>query len=123
DGYALLDANGQPLQIEAEGPVTISGDGTIFVNGQQAGQVGIAAFADPRAELTRSRPNTFTAAGAPTGEETGVVVQGYVEASNVNAALVMAQMTKVARHYEAAQQMVQNQDELLGRAISTLGRL
>ena len=121
DGYYLLDTNGQPLRIEGDGPVTISGNGTLYVDGQEAGQVGVAAFANPRTELRRTLPNVFTAAGQPTGEETGVVVQGYLEASNVNAALVVAQMTKVARHYEAAQQMVQNQDELLGRSISTLG--
>ena len=73
--------------------------------------------------LVRSMPNLFSAAGGPTGEELGVVSQGYLEASNVNPAQLMAQMTLIARNYEAAQQMVQNQDELLGRAINTLGRL
>jgi flagellar basal body rod protein FlgG len=35
---------------------------------------------------------------------------------------LMAQMIEISRSYQAAQQMVQNQDELLGKAISTLGR-
>jgi len=32
----------------------------------------------------------------------------------------MTQLVEVARSYEAAAKMVQNQDELLGQAISTL---
>jgi flagellar basal body rod protein FlgG len=52
----------------------------------------------------------------------GEVVQKYLETPNISPAEIMTKMTQVARHYEAAQKMVQNQDELLGQAISTLGQ-
>jgi flagellar basal body rod protein FlgG len=42
--------------------------------------------------------------------------------SNANPAQLMTQMVAVSRAYEAAQQMVQVQDELLGQSINTLGR-
>jgi flagellar basal body rod protein FlgG len=123
DGYLVLSADGQPIVLDGEGEVTVGGDGTLFQDGQSAGRLGLVAFANPESELARSLPNLFSAAGAPSGEQLGVVSQGYLEASNVNPAQIMAQMTLIARNYEAAQQMVQNQDELLGRAINTLGRL
>jgi flagellar basal body rod protein FlgG len=123
DGFQVLSDDGQPIALNGEGVISVGGDGTLFQDGQAAGKLGLAAFADPERELVRSMPNLFSAAGGPTGEELGVVSQGYLEASNVNPAQLMAQMTLIARNYEAAQQMVQNQDELLGRTINTLGRL
>jgi len=44
-------------------------------------------------------------------------------ASAANAAQLMTQMVEVARSYEAAQNLVRNQDELLGKTISSLGRI
>jgi flagellar basal body rod protein FlgG len=124
DGYQVLDAAGAPITL-ADGTVAVAGDGTLTVDGQAAGQLGLASFADPEAELARdpARGNLFIAAGQPTGQEQGTVVQGYLETSNINPAQLMTQMVSVGRAYEAAQMLVQTQDELLGRAISTLGRL
>lgn len=121
DGYKVLSSDGQPIDLP-EGNMAILGDGSLLVDGEPAGQLGLAAFTDPAGELTRSLPNTFAAEGGPTGEELGVVQQGYLETANVDTAEVMTQMAMVARAYEAAQQMVQNQDSLLGKTIATLGR-
>jgi flagellar basal body rod protein FlgG len=121
DGYAVLDEAGAPITLP-EGAVAIGGDGTLSVNGAPVAQLGLALFAAPETELIRDLPNTFAAAGQPTGTARGVIVQGYVEASNINPAQLMTQMVSVGRAYEAAQQLVQVQDELLGRAISTLGQ-
>jgi flagellar basal-body rod protein FlgF len=126
DGYKVLNDGGQPITLP-EGEVSIAPDGTITVNGAAAGRLGLATFANPEAELTRDLPNTFVAVGgaAPTttGQPLGSVAQGYLEMSNANPAQLMTQMVAVSRAYEAAQQMVQNQDEMLGKAINTLGRL
>lgn len=121
DGYQVLDAADNPITIP-DGLVAITEDGSIYVDGQLSGQIAIDSFEDPDAELLRDLPNTFEAAGPPTGTETGRVQQFYLEMANVNPALLMTQMVDVARAYEAAQQMVTVQDELLGRTISTLGR-
>jgi flagellar basal body rod protein FlgG len=121
DGYQILNSSGQPITLP-EGELMVLGDGNLMVNGQPAGQLGLAAFKDPAAELTRSLPNTFAAAGQPTGEERGFITQGYLETANLDSAEIMTQMVIVARAYEAAQQMVQNQDELIGKTIATLGR-
>jgi flagellar basal body rod protein FlgG len=51
------------------------------------------------------------------------VVQGYLESSNANISQLMTQMVEVGRSYEAAQKLVQNQDELLGKTIASLGRI
>lgn len=124
DGYAVLSSTGAPITLP-EGEVSVAPDGTINVNGQVVGQLGLAAFANPATELTRDSlaGNTFAAAGAPTGTNAGTVQQGFLEMANVNPAQLMTQMVAVGRAYEAAQQLVHVQDDLLGRAIATLGRL
>jgi flagellar basal-body rod protein FlgF len=121
DGFQVLNSSGQPIKLP-EGSVSIAPDGTISVNNVTAGQLGLAAFLNPAAELTRDQSNTYTAAAAPTGKVDGQVRQGYLESSNANEAQLMAQLDLVSKSYEAAQQMVQNQDELLGKTISQLGQ-
>jgi flagellar basal body rod protein FlgG len=122
EGYRVLNVNGQPITLP-EGRVAIGSNGVIRVNNAEVARLGLAAFEDPRVELTQDLPNTFRAAGGPTSDAVGTVVQGFVEQSNVNAALMMTQMVEVNRAYQAAQRLVQTQDELLGRAIQILGRL
>lgn len=122
DGYYVLDDSGQPITLTSDGTLSVSGDGTLFINGEQTGKMGIASFSDPETQLVRETPNTFSAEDEPDGEELGTVAQGYLENANINSADVMTQMVQIARHYEAAQKMVQTQDELAGRAISTLGK-
>jgi flagellar basal-body rod protein FlgF len=123
DGYYVLDDAGQQITLPEGGELAVSGDGTLFVDGTQVARLGLAAFNDPQTELTKDLPNMYAANGQPTGTELGTVAQGYLEAANVNPAQLMTQMVQVARQYEAAQQMVQNQDQLLGQTIATLGRL
>lgn len=121
DGYFVLSETGQPIVLP-EGEASIAPDGTVLINGQTVTQISLASFADPKTELVRDMPNVFSAVSAPTGEERGTVQQGFLEMSNVNPAQIMSQMVAVERAYEAAQQMVTVQDELLGQAISSLGR-
>ncbi|MGB9521474.1 MAG: flagellar hook-basal body protein [Anaerolineales bacterium] len=120
DGYQVLDDGGQPINLP-DGDIAVSPDGSITVNGQTVAKIGLAAFENPTQELTRDLPNLFMAEGGPTSDVYGSISQGYLEMSNANPAQLMTQMVSVTRAYEAAQKMVQTQDELLGKAISTLG--
>lgn len=124
EGYFVLDDAGQRITLPEIGTLVIGTDGSIRADDNPPfATLGLAAFNDPRTELVGDLPNTYSAAAAPTGTDIGQVVQGYLEDSNVNPTLMTAQMVEVNRAYEAAQKLVQTQDELLGRVISTLGRL
>jgi flagellar basal-body rod protein FlgF len=120
DGYQVMDDTGQAINLP-EGDLEVSPDGTLAVNSQNIAKLGLAAFEDPSTELKRDLPNLFIAEGGATSENTGTVQQGFLEMSNTNPSQLMTQMVAVARAYEAAQKMVQTQDELLGTAISRLG--
>ncbi len=122
DGFQVLDDAGQTINVP-DGEVSIGADGAITVDGTAVATLGIGVFAAPETELTRAEGNLFTGPAASTGTEVPRVAQGYLEMSNANPSQMMAQLVEVARSYEAAQKMVQNQDELLGKSIASLGRI
>ena len=122
DGFQVLDDAGGPIQLP-DGDVSVSPDGAISVNGEAVATLGIGVFATPETELQHTEGNLFTGPAASTGEDVPRVVQGYLETSNANPSQLMTQLVEVARSYEAAQKLVQNQDELLGKAIASLGRI
>ncbi len=122
DGYQVLDDAGQPIELP-DGEVSVAQDGAISVNGTVVATLGIGVFANPETDLQHTEGNLFTGPAASTGEEAPMVVQGYLETSNANISQLMTQMVEVGRSYEAAQKLVQNQDELLGKTIASLGRI
>jgi flagellar basal-body rod protein FlgF len=121
-GYNVLDSKGQPIKLP-DGMVGISQAGLISVNNAPVAQIGTAVFQNPRAELTHIEGNYYSAAAAPSGKGAPQMLQGYLEMSNANSTQLMSLLVEVGRSYEAAQQMVQNQDELLGKTLSSLGKL
>ena len=122
DGNKVLDSTGQEITLP-EGDVVASADGTLTVNGTQAAQLGFGIFNNPDQELQHTEGNLFTGPAASTSQDVAQVSQGYLEASNADPSKLMTQLVEVARSYEAAQKIVQNQDELLGKTIASLGRI
>lgn len=121
-GFQVLDDAGQPIQLP-DGEVSVASDGAISVNGTAVATLGIGVFANPDTDLQHTEGNLFTGPAASTSQDVPQVVQGYLEAANANPSQLMTQLVEVARSYEAAQKMVQNQDELLGKSIASLGRI
>ncbi len=122
EGFQVLDDAGQAIQLP-EGEISVNPDGALSVNGAAVAQLGIGVFANPDTDLQHTEGNLFSGPAASTSQDAARVVQGYLEGSNANPSQLMTQLVEVARSYEAAQKMVQNQDELLGRTIASLGRI
>lgn len=122
DGNYVLDTSGQLIQLPGN-DVEVDSSGMIHYEGEPIAQIGLAAFENPAVELAREPSNLYAAIGAPLDAESGDIRQGHLEMSNVNIAEMMTKMISVGRNYEAAQRMVSIQDTLLGRAISTLGKV
>lgn len=121
DGYRLLDAGGAPVAIPAgAAAVKIGPDGTISVDGQAVGRVGLFLPDDPLS-LRQQAGTLFsfdTASPAPAASLT----QGMIEESNVNPITEVARMIEVQRAYEAGQSFLQRDDDRTMRVIETLGR-
>jgi flagellar basal-body rod protein FlgF len=122
EGYPVLAANGQPIRLP-DGDISVGPDGTLYSGTTVVAKLGIATFKDPEQELVRTRGNLFSGPAQSTGQGAAPqVVQGALEGSNANPTTLMADMTEIVRSYEMAQKMVQNEDELTGKTIASLGR-
>lgn len=119
-GLRLLGEDG-PVNV-GDGDYSIDTDGRVYVDGEDAGRLRIAFFADPGA-LRREGKSLFSLpGGAPQGFDGPVMVrQGYLEGSNVNLATEMVEIIMAARIYAANQRMVSTQDSLLEKAVNQVG--
>ena len=121
DGNFVLSDSGQKITLP-EGDIEVSIAGTITINGTTSGKIGLAYFED-LSTLTRDADNTFSSSTTPATTGGGQILQNTLEQSNVDSTKLMTQMIEISRSYQAALQMVQNQDELLSKSISTLGKV
>lgn len=124
-GHAVLDASGGEIVIDAEkGQVSVGADGTLSQGNEQAGKVGMFAFANPGA-LEKTGDNLFrnssNLAAAPAAEAR--LRQGFLEGSNVRPVLEITRMVEVSRAYESTSKMMDSEHELSRRAIERLGKL
>ncbi len=128
----LVTAEGYPVEpaITLPNEVTnfsVGNDGTVSVtvagdpNPQELGQIELADFVNPQG-LQAIGQNLFTetaASGAPivgvAGEEgRGIIKQGMLEGSNVNAVEELVDMITTQRAYEMNSKVISTADEMLG---------
>jgi flagellar basal-body rod protein FlgF len=119
----LLNDAGQPMQLSAQGGiVVVDEDGNMRQGDAQIGKVGVVRFTDPT-KLIPSAGGLFVAApgaGAVEPEAPGVL-QGHLEASNIQPLQEMVHLVSIARAYEANQKIIQNRDQMLQRTLEMLG--
>ena len=116
-GYPVLDNSNQPISIE--GDFIVDEMGNISVNGEVLAQLKIVSFDNPQ-YLEREGDNLLNGQQAVNLERPGLL-QGYIEASNVNAVKEMVELINVVRAYESMQKVVQSEDEVTQAAIDQVG--
>lgn len=115
--------DGGPITIDPEqGAVSVAKDGTISQGNNLLGRLQLYNFEDSQG-LTRVEGGYFEAPdGAnPEALEEGQVVQGAIESSNVLPMEEMVNLIQVARAYEASQRSMLSHDDLVAKAINSLG--
>ncbi len=124
DGYAVLGTDQKGIVLPENGEVRIEPDGRVLVDGLEAGQLRVVEFEAPRA-LSKSGNNYFTAgeAAAPKLAESTGVLQGRLEASNINASEEAINLITAGRHFEMMRHIASLIGEQMnGRAVDELGR-
>jgi flagellar basal-body rod protein FlgF len=123
DDSAVLDTNGQTINIPTGADVSVAADGSVLAAGKTVAQLGLVDFA-PGQQLTKVGNGMFTApAGTPTQPIAGAqVYQGYLEGSNVDMSESMVSTMNLVRAYESNQKMLQMQDETLKSTVNDVGR-
>lgn len=121
DGYRLLDQGGAPVFVPpGAGAVALSQDGTLSANGAPLARVGLWQPADPLS--LQHQAGTLFSAAALEPVEGGIVMQGYLEDSNVEPVSEIARMIEVQRAYEMGQTFMDREDQRMRSVIDTLGR-
>jgi flagellar basal body rod protein FlgG len=126
---ALMTADGSPVEGEkgplvlGNGPVTLDADGSVRAGGVVAGKLKIVDFGDYSRLVRESAGRFRPAEGQLPVESTATVQSKVLEQSNVSLVDRMAQLTEVARGFEALQRgLTILMNDVDGRAINELGR-
>lgn len=130
DGF-LADDSGRrvlgeagPIRLAAQGKVKVGQDGVVSQGPAGVGKLRLVKVERPEATIEKRGETAWRLkdAAAVVGGGRPEVLQGYLEASNVNPVREMVEMITVQRAYEASQRMISAQDETLGKAVNDLGR-
>lgn len=106
--------------------ITVSNDGIVSatipgqVEAQEVGQLTLASFPNPRGLtpvgenlLVETTASGAAVVGAPTADGMGKLVQGALEASNVNVVQELVDMIETQRAYEISSKSISASDEML----------
>jgi flagellar basal-body rod protein FlgF len=127
-GYPLLGKTGQGDQrhIKVEGNnINILADGTVSVDGEEAGVLRLVNFSKPYAlEKQGDSLYRIATAGVTAFDASGCKLQqGFLEISNAEPVESMVEMIAAFRNYEANEKSIWAQNETLGKAVNEVGRL
>jgi flagellar basal-body rod protein FlgF/flagellar basal-body rod protein FlgG len=121
DGFAVMGANG-PIRVMG-GPVSVSEDGTISVNGAVAGKLSVVEFG-AGTQLEAVGNSYYSAPARSDVPSTGSrVQQGMLEHSNVNPIASTVDLISVQRHAEMAQRALSVFDSEFNRTAMELLRV
>jgi flagellar basal-body rod protein FlgF len=122
DGFRVLDAGGAPIFVPSDaGPLSVSSDGTLSVNGAPIAQLGVVRPNAPL-DLVREDGVMFRADAGFEQAQDARVAQGFTEGSNVNSVGQLARMIEVQRAYEMGQSFLESEDERVRTALKTLSQ-
>jgi flagellar basal-body rod protein FlgF len=123
DGYRLLDAGGAPvLAPVGAASIAFAADGTMSADGQPLAQIGLWLPSDSNDMRHRDGVRFEVPGGAEPVIDGAVILQGYLENSNVDPIGEIARMIEIQRAYEQGQSFLEREDERIRGMIQTLGK-
>jgi len=110
-GDALLDANGQPVQLSTSDTIiTVAGDGTLSSENGQLAKIGVVRPTDPM--QLQAEGNTLFRSGSATAPVASPgIVQGAMEDSNVQPVLEVTRMMDGERQFQFMIQFIQAESD------------
>lgn len=122
DGARLLDSGGAPVFVPTDAKsVSLSADGTLSADGIPLTEIGLFVPADPT-EMSRREGVRFAVDGDLEPVAEPVILQGFLENSNVNPVSEIARMIQVQHAYQMGQQFMDKEDERIRSVLQTLSR-
>jgi flagellar basal-body rod protein FlgF len=119
EGDPLLDAGGAPVVVPAGAEALfVAPDGTLSADGAPVAQIAVVLPQEP-GRLRRAEGTLFEAPEGHAPAPAPTVVQGYLEASNVDPVLEIARMVAVQNAYALGQSFMETEDQRL-RSVTRL---
>lgn len=120
NGDLVLSDGGAPISFTADdGAIVVASDGTISTDNGQRGKLAVVTFENPR-EMRKIGSNLLQTGEEGQPAKATAIVQGALEASNVNAIEQMTSMIEVLRSYTSANKMIETAEDMKRKAISTI---
>ena len=119
EGYALQGEKGTIGPLSSE--FVVKADGTVMDNGQRIDRLRVVNI--PTDALKREGQSLYSVTQPVQVSTDAQVLQGSIEASNVDLSGQMIQMMTVMKAYEANQKVIQTQDEMLSKAVNEVGKI
>ena len=125
----LVNANGFPVLGQRGGQIVLTGqkitvgrDGSIAADGNGVDQIAVVSFSDLNS-LNKEGHTLLKTGGTETEMSAGQsqVVQGALEASNVNPVEEMINLMDSFRTYESCLKIIQTDDSLDSKAVNQVG--
>jgi flagellar basal-body rod protein FlgF len=121
-GYPVLQQNNTPIIVAPnESEITIAADGTVSTENGQIGQMQVVTFANEQ-DLKKAGDGTYITTATPTTVARPYLSQGMLEDSNVEAISQMTNMLTVMRSYEAIQNILDNEQSRVSKAMPILSQ-
>lgn len=119
DGYALQGQNGSIGPLSSD--FTVKADGTIIDQGRVVDRLQVVDI--PAPALQREGQSLYNSSQPVQASPAFQVLQGSIEASNVDVSGQMVKMITVMKAYEANQKVIQTQDGMLDKAVNEVGKI
>lgn len=120
DGHRVLDVGGAPITVPpGTQDVSVAADGTLSAGDQLLGQIAVVD-PGPGADLQREAGVLFRTDADLDPSQNGLVLQGHLEGSNVDAISQLTRLIEVQRAYEMGQKLLDMGDDRSKSALQTL---
>ena len=119
EGHAVRGAGGAIFIPAEDGEVVVASDGTVSTEGGPIDRLSVVRFADEQ-ELRKVSGGLYKSDATPLPNLEPEIAQGMVEESNVRPVVELTLLMSVMRNFQAAQRMIETQDELQRRVINTI---
>ncbi|BCX79115.1 flagellar hook-basal body protein [Campylobacter sp. 19-13652] len=125
EGYRILGENNQPIALDTDAQISVDKSGYIYEDGEVANKFNILSVQDVR-DLNKIGDNLYSPnarADVRAGDdEADLLVQGYVQMSNVNPVTEMVALIETNRLVEMYQRVMNSQmNDINQDAITKLG--
>ncbi|MEM9883378.1 MAG: flagellar hook-basal body complex protein [Planctomycetota bacterium] len=123
-GHRVLGGNDQPIQLAPGVPVMLTPDGRLQQNGNDAATLAVATVNDTT-QLKKTGANLFAFAGDDPRTKTSIpdLRVGALESSATNPISTMMAVMASGKAAQSNGRMIQYHDQLMDRAVNTLGRV